>query len=471
MKNKERYIWITILVVVISVFSMLYLANPAQSENENSSSYLYGRIFEETYKLIRNNYVDPQKADVKTLYFGAIDGLMRSLEDEHTSFLPPKVWKELREGLDGQFEGLGIHIGLKDHLLTVISPIEGSPAFKAGLRPNDIIYKIEGKITKGITLVEAVNKLRGPRGSKVTVTIVRSGETQPFDVTITRDVIKVPSVRFDMIGDTGYIRIIQFQRNATSELRNAIKTLYKKGMKKLILDLRNNPGGYLGKATDIVDLFISKGRIVSSKGRVSMDNQEYFAHAFNTICRDTPLVVMINNGSASASEIVAGAIQDTHRGIVVGEKSYGKGSVQRVIPLSSGEEEFGLKLTTAFYYTAANRLIHGKGIVPDIVIKEPEIKIEEILAQKLIENKKLLKNFLDKNRRPTEAQVAAFHAQLIKMNLPVSLRILHRMIYIEQHKMELPPVYDLKWDVQLTEALKIFKTKPQLFKRPVIACN
>ena len=202
-----------------------------------------------------------------------------------------------------------------------------------------------------------------------------------------------------------------------------------------------------------------------------MDNQEYFAHAFNTICRDTPLVVLINNGSASASEIVAGAIQDTHRGIVVGEKSYGKGSVQRVIPLSSGEEEFGLKLTTAFYYTAANRLIHGKGIVPDIVIKEPEIKIEEILAQKLIENKKLLKNFLDKNRRPTEAQVAAFHAQLIKMNLPVSLRILHRMIYIEQHKMELPPVYDLKWDVQLTEALKIFKTKPQLFKRPVIACN
>ncbi len=469
MKNKERYIWIAVLTLTVILFSSLYLTD-TMSSNRTSNMFLYGRIFEQTLKIVRNNYVDPKKAKAKSLYFGAIEGLLKSLDDQHTSFLSPKIWKELRESLDGKFEGLGIHIGIRDDMLTVIAPIEGSPAWKEGLHPNDIIYKIEGKPTKGITLTEAVTKLRGKRGTKVTITIVRQGAPKPFKVTITRDVIKIPSIRYDMIDNkTGYIRIIQFQSNVVVDMRRGLKKLYKKGMKKLVLDLRNNPGGYLGKAADIVDLFISKGRIVSSKGRISIDDQVFYAHSFNTACRHTPLIVLINKGSASASEIVAGAIKDTNRGVVVGLKSYGKGSVQRVIQLASGDEEFGLKLTTAYYYTAAGRLIHEKGIKPDFEIKTKDYTLEEILAQRIISKKDLVKKFVKRVRKPNTSHIKAFHKRLQKQNLPIPIRLLAKMIYNELHKTDMPPVFDLEWDIQLQEALKIFNKRPELFKRKILA--
>ncbi len=469
MRTKERYIWMSILIVIVVIFSSLYFTK-TMSSSRTSNMFLYGRIFEQTLKLVRNNYVDSKKTLPKRLYFGAIEGLLKSLGDQHTSFLSPKVWKELRESLDGKFEGLGIHIGIRNDMLTVIAPIEGSPAWKEGLQPNDVIYKIEGKSTKGITLTEAVTKLRGKRGTKVKITILRQGASKPFDVTITRDVIRIPSIRYDMINSrTGYIRIIQFQRNVVVDMRKALKRLYKRGMKKLVLDLRNNPGGYLGKAADIVDLFISKGRIVSSKGRISIDDQVFYAHYFNTACKRTPVIVLINQGSASASEIVAGAIQDTNRGVVIGVKSYGKGSVQRVIQLASGDEEFGLKLTTAYYYTAAGRLIHKKGIKPDFKVKTKDYTLEQILAQRIVAKRKLVKKYLRRIRKPKKYQIIAFHKRLVKQNLPVPLRLLAKMIYNEVHKTEMPPVYNLDWDIQLQKALKIFRTRPELFRRRVVA--
>jgi carboxyl-terminal processing protease len=252
-------------------------------------------------------------------------------------------------------------------------------------------------------------------------------------------------------------------------MRKAIRNLYKRGMKKLVLDLRNNPGGYLGKAADMVDLFISEGRIVSSKGRINIDDQVFYAHSFNTVSKRTPLIVLINEGSASASEIVAGAIKDTNRGVVIGTKSYGKGSVQRVIQLSNGDEEFGLKLTTAYYYTAAGRLIHNKGIKPDIKIKTPDYNIEQILAQRLISKRNLVKKFVKRYKKPTKAQIAAFHRRLKRRNLPIPFRLLGKMVYNEVHKTDMPPVYDLEWDIQLRKAVKIFRTRRSLFRRKVLA--
>jgi carboxyl-terminal processing protease len=464
--KKERIFWMSLLIGVTVSFSSLYFANRLSSDNDDANAYRYARIFEKTYNIIRDYYVDSNKAKTKKLYFGAIEGLLKSLGDEHTSFLSPKIWKELHESLSGEFEGLGIVIGLRDNYLTVISPIEGSPAFKKGIMAGDVIYKIEGKSTKGITLDEAVTKLRGRKGTPVTVTIVRKTEPKPFKVTITRDVIHVDSVKYTMINsEIGYARIIQFQKNVDVDLRNAIKKLYKRGMKKLILDVRNNPGGYLSKAVNVVDLFLSKGKIVSSKGRVSSSNEEYYAHSFNTISRDTPLIVLVNGASASASEILAGAIQDTRRGVILGEKSYGKASVQNVVQLSSGDEAFGLKITTALYYTPANRLIHKKGIKPDIVVKLPEIEMKEILARRIILDKKLIEKFLRRFRVPSELQIRAFHKSLAKRNLPVTLRLLRKMIYDIRHKNAIPPIFDLSWDIQLTEAIKTFRTKPGLFKR------
>ena len=473
MKKRIGYFCVSFIIISLSISLIFTLTNTASSDDESSDHYLYARIFEKTINIVRNNYVNIKKIKPKGLYFGAIEGMLKSLSDEHTTFLSPKIWKELHESLSGRFEGLGIHIGIRDNWLTVIAPIEGAPAYKAGLHPADVIFKIEGKSTKGITLEEAVTKLRGPRGTKVKITILRKGEPKPFDVTITRDVINVPSIRYGMMSSNiGYIRLIQFQRNIDVDIRKAIKKLHKKGMRKLVLDLRNNPGGYLIKAVNVVDLFISKGKIVSSRGRISSANEEYSAHSFNTVAKNIPLVVMINGASASASEIVAGAIQDTRRGVVVGTKSYGKGSVQSLFPLSTGTESFGVKITTALYYTPANRLIHKKGIKPDIELKEPKITIEQILARSIILKRKLIKKFVKRYRnRPSLAQIKAFHKKLVKMNLPISLRLLGQMVYREIHKTEMPKVFNLNWDIQLRQAMQIFRTKPHLFKRQIVAFN
>jgi carboxyl-terminal processing protease len=283
--------------------------------------------------------------------------------------MPPNTYKEMQEETKGRFEGLGIEITMKDEILTVVSPIEDTPAFKAGIQAGDQIIKIDGELTKSLTLMESVKRMRGPKGSKVTITIMREGFGKPRDFTLVREVIPVRSVRHELLEKQyGYIRLSQFQEKTDGDFDKAIKALQeesKGNLKGLILDLRNNPGGLLDQAVKVSDRFIESGLIVSVEGRKEEQKMKFYAHSQGTL-PNYPVVVLVNGGSASASEIVAGAIQDHHRGILLGTHTFGKGSVQTIFPLKDGS---GLRLTTARYYTPSGRSIQAKGIVPDFMVK------------------------------------------------------------------------------------------------------
>ncbi len=368
---------LTLLLVLVAVLGMLIggglIGIKAATDNEPYESL---KVFTDVLHIIQKDYVKP--VDTKELIYGAIKGMLSSL-DPHSSFMTPKMYKEMQVETKGSFGGLGIEITMKDGVLTVIAPIADTPAYKAGIKAGDQIIAIEGKPTKNMTLMDTVRRLRGKKGTKVTITIMRKGFTKPKDITIVRDIIKIKSVKSKLYEDHyAYIRITQFQERTDNDFVKAVKSLEEKSHNQingLILDLRNNPGGLLNQAVKIADRFISKGLIVSIKGRDEGDNIAFQAKASTTIVK-YPVVVLTNAGSASASEIVAGAIQDHHRGVIMGGQTFGKGSVQTIIPLSDGS---GLRLTTALYYTPSGRSIQAEGITPDIVVS-PEILRAEFKA-------------------------------------------------------------------------------------------
>ena len=299
--------------------------------------------------------------------YGAIKGMLNTLYP-HTSFMPPEVYKEMQVDTKGEFGGLGIQIGIKDNMLTVIAPIEGTPADKAGIKAGDKIIKIDGKPTKDMTLIDAVGKLRGQKGTKVTITILREGVADPLDVVITREVIKIQSVRSKIVeGNIGYVRITQFQEQTGDDLKKALKKLESDKVQSLIIDLRNNPGGLLTMAVEVSEQFVESGKLIVFIKDRKGEKDEFISRITGPV-KSYPMVVLVNEGSASASEIVAGALQDWGKAIVVGTQTFGKGSVQTVIPLSDGS---GLRLTTAKYYTPKGKSIQSTGIIPDIVIKPP----------------------------------------------------------------------------------------------------
>jgi len=329
-------------------------------------SYERLKVFTEVLSLIQANYVDETKP--RDLIYGGIKGMLETL-DPHSSFLSPDIFKEMQVETQGSFGGLGIEITVKDRQLTVVAPIEGTPADRAGLHPGDRIVKIDGNPTKDMTLIEAVKKLRGPKGTSVTLTILREESPGPFELTLVREVIEVKSVRAKDLGDgIAYIRIASFQERTGKDLLKAIEQFQKNGISALVLDLRNDPGGLLNQAVQVSDLFLDKGQlIVYTEGRIKNQDLRFSAEHGAQVPK-VPMVVLVNGGSASASEIVAGAMQDWKRALVLGTKTFGKGSVQTVIPLSDGS---GLRLTTAKYYTPKGRSIHGTGIVPDIIVEVP----------------------------------------------------------------------------------------------------
>src|SRR3990170_8757770 len=329
-------------------------------------SYERLKVFTEVLSLIQANYVDETKP--RDLIYGGIKGMLETL-DPHSSFLPPDIFKEMQVETQGSFGGLGIEITVKDRQLTVVAPIEGTPADRAGLHPGDRIVKVDGNPTKDMTLIEAVKKLRGPKGTSVTLTILREESPGPFELTLVREVIEVKSVRAKDLGDgIAYIRIASFQERTGKDLLKAIELFQKNGISAMVLDLRNDPGGLLNQAVQVADLFLDKGQlIVYTEGRIKNQDLRFSAEHGAQVPK-VPMVVLVNGGSASASEIVAGALQDWKRGVVLGTKTFGKGSVQTVIPLSDGS---GLRLTTAKYFTPKGRSIHGTGIVPDIIVEAP----------------------------------------------------------------------------------------------------
>lgn len=368
------------------------------SENKKKNYdelYRQVEVFSDTLAIIQKEYVEETKT--KDLINGALKGMLASL-DAHSQFMDAEAYEELKVDTQGKFGGLGIEITIKDGLLTVITPIEDTPAWKAGIKANDRIVKINDSLTRQMTLAEAVKKMRGEPGGIVNLTVLRESENKLLDFKITRDMIKVKDIKYALIleKEIGYIRISEFRENTFPELNNALSLLSKQGMKALIIDLRNNPGGLLDVAVKVTGKFLGSNKLIAyTKGRPRKDavrtqgaqedrDLEFFSESRN-VDSELPLVILINEGSASGSEIVAGALQDYKRAIIIGKKSFGKGSVQTVIPLRDGA---ALRLTTSHYFTPSGKIIHGQGITPDILVDELIVsaaKTDEVQAKKLDE--------------------------------------------------------------------------------------
>ena len=350
------------------------------SAENTLTDYNYLKFLGDTIEKIKSEYVEDVQN--KELVESAIEGMLSSL-DPHSSFLDTDSLKTMKIQTKGEFGGLGIEVTMENGFVKVISPIDDTPAYKAGVKAGDYITHLNGKSVVGLNLNEAVNKMRGPVGSKLKITIGRSNE-EPFDLTIKRDVIKISSVNSRLEKDVGYIRITSFTEQTSKSTKEAIKKLKKgKNLKGYVLDLRNNPGGLLEQAVSISDIFLEKGEIVSTRGK-DLQNSEMYKAKPGDMIDGLPLVVIINSGSASASEIVAGALQDHKRAILLGTKSFGKGSVQTIIPV----KPYGaLRMTTAKYFTPSGKSIQKTGIQPDIIVEEKEfkkIKIQEKLVEKKI---------------------------------------------------------------------------------------
>ena len=384
---------IFILILASVVFSIFVFSNvqaeSIDTDNTTANSintYEKLKTFSEVLSLIESSYVE--KVDSKALIEGAIGGLVKSL-DPHTTYLPPEAYQEMQVQTSGKFGGLGMEISIRKGVLTVISPIEDTPAFNAGIQAGDKIIKIEEDSTLDMSLIDAVSRLRGEIGSAVNITVFREGLEAPLLVKIVRDIIKVQSVKKKVYNNNiGYIKIRSFAKTTTKDLDAVLTNFENKGITKLILDVRNNPGGLLNQAVEVSDRFLeNENLIVYTKGRTEDQNMRFTTH--DRVKRvKYPMIILVNGGSASASEIVAGALQDLGRAVILGTSTFGKGSVQTIIPLSDGS---ALRLTTARYYTPSGRVIQENGIIPDIVVvnqplssidKKDENKLDKEPAEK-----------------------------------------------------------------------------------------
>jgi carboxyl-terminal processing protease len=355
-----------LLILAVTLSLVGWNSLKAKTASESSSEiYQYLRLFSDVLNIVQDNYVE--KTDSKKLMYGAINGMLREL-DPHSSFMKPEDYKELQIETKGKFGGLGIEITIRDGVLTVVAPLEDTPADRAGILANDQIIKIDEETTQDMSLMDAVQKMRGPKGTKVKLTILRKGEKKPIEFELTRAEISIRSVRSRTLDNGfGYVRISSFQSGTSNDLRKALDQLEtdSHSLQGLVLDLRNDPGGLLDQAVEVSDEFLENGLIVYTGGRLENQQMRFEAHK-NSKPRNYPIVVLVNAGSASASEIVAGALQDHKRAIILGEQTFGKGSVQTVIPLNDGS---AIRLTTSLYYTPSGRSIQAKGITPDIVVK------------------------------------------------------------------------------------------------------
>jgi len=419
--KKIQHVKLWMVMVTAVVFWTIgagFFGNLAAKSEE---TYEGLKIFADVIQIIEKEYVDDVES--KELIQNAIQGMVQSL-DPHSSLLPPEAFEDLQIDTKGKFTGIGIHITMKDGFVTVISPIEDTPAFKAGIKAQDRIVKVDGKPVKDLR--QAVNMMRGPKGTKVSVSIMREGVKTPIDFELIRDIIPVVSVKaLNLKPGYGYIRLSQFSSTTSQELEEALNELESSGpeVKGLILDLRNNGGGLLNAAIKVSDLFLEEGKILSIKGRGKKNTKEYMATA-GSVSRKYPMVVLINGGTASASEIVAGALQDQNRALILGTTSFGKGSVQTVETLRDGS---GLKLTIARYYTPSGRSIQAKGIEPDIVLKPRRLDTKDLQEEEGLLKEKDLLNHLEaepgkKEDSKTEAEEKKPEAQEVDFRVgPLSI--------------------------------------------------
>lgn len=373
MSNQYKTVLVLVFGIFVGISVSLTSSVMAEKKPEESAGIPLNELrnFSDIFARIKTDYVED--VDDKTLLEHAIRGMLTGL-DPHSTYLSPDEYKELKIGTTGKFGGLGIQVGMEDGFVKVISPIDDTPAFHAGLESGDLIIRLNDKSVKGMTLNDAVKIMRGDPGTDIKLTVIREGADKPLPFTVTRDIISVKSVKSRILEpDYGYIRISNFQSKTARDLVSEISNLKKENeteLKGLVLDLRNNPGGVLSAAADVSDAFLDEGKLVFTKGRVENSEFEFNAKP-GDIMNGLPVVVLINGGSASASEIVAGALQDHHRAVIMGSKSFGKGSVQTIQELRSGG---AVKITTARYFTPSGRSIQGEGITPDIILERYEIK-------------------------------------------------------------------------------------------------
>ncbi len=361
-QQPRRKSWVVGPMIALALLCGVIIGKGWERTGHASETYEELKTFSEVLNQVQKHYVDETKP--KDLIQGAIRGMLSTL-DPHSAYMTPEMYKEMQVETRGEFGGVGIQIGVKDNRLAVIAPIEGTPAYRAGIKAGDFIIKVNEDPTKDLTLMDAVQKMRGPKGSKVNLTIQRDGATDPLVFTLVRDTIKIESVKSKVIENLGYVRLTQFQEATGRDLAKAIKQFKEQKVQGAILDLRNNPGGLLTAAVDVSEQFLPTGKLVVYTKSREGKKDEWVAKAKDQL-EDLPVIILVNEGSASASEIVAGALQDWGRGLVVGTTSFGKGSVQTILALGDGS---GLRLTTAKYYTPKGRSIQSTGITPDIVVK------------------------------------------------------------------------------------------------------
>ena len=466
--NKYTFVWVTVTVTFCLLFAFALIPGLAAQGNlqlqpgtpgTQSQIRNYTNIMQSAYDFILRNYVE--EVDPRVVFEGAMNGMFGALEDPYSAFLTESDMKDLSDTTQGSFGGVGLNIikavsprpDGKPMWVEVVSPIEDTPGWKAGINPGDFIVKINDVATETITMDEVLGMLRGKEGESVNL-VIRRGEKMEFPLTLVRAIIEVPTVKHAMIGKTGYIKLLTFTPMSAERTRDAINDFKDKGYNSLILDLRNNYGGRLDAAVEISNLFLDGGLIVRTRSRIASENRDFNARRSTLVSPDIPVIVLINKGSASASEIVAGALKDRGRAYLVGENTFGKGSVQQVIPISGT----GFKITTARYYTPSDVNIDKVGIPPDREIKFPEYTEADAEKMNLLINANRIPEFAEKNPKATPAQIDVF-AKGLESEFKLNLSLLKRLIRNELNRTTIAPVYDMEYDVQLQEAMKIFDTK------------
>lgn len=464
---KERITWISLTAVVLLCTTLLIFAPGAFADSSNRNIQRYISLFEQVFRFVHENYVDEVEPEV--LFEGALNGLFDSLDDPHSTYLTENEMQDLTDTTSGKFGGVGLYISKSERgegeedtavegyspYVRVVAPIEDTPAAKAGIHAGDLITAIEGDSTKDMDLDEVVDRLRGTPGTDVSITILR-GEDIDFPVTLTRAVIEVPTTKHDMIpGGIGYLRIIQFTPLTDERVLDALKYFKKQNFNSLIIDVRNNPGGLLTSVVDVTDFFLPGGIIVSTRSRIPSENMVYTADPEVQISRNVPIVVLIDKGSASASEILAGALKDRDRAYLIGETSFGKGSVQQIKYIGEG----GFKLTMSRYYTPSGTNIDKIGIEPDKEVKEPELNEEERASYRKLLEEQTIADFVENTRPITSREIDRFIEKLRTQGIVLEERILRKLIRNEIHKTnDSPPVYDLEYDLALQKAVEMLKS-------------
>jgi len=460
MKRKtERVLWASVTLSLLLALSVILLAPSVSAQSSGLSTESYLRLFETAYYLVLRNYVD--EIPPEQLFKGAMKGMFDSLDDPYSLYLSEDELQSLTDTTSGQFGGVGLYISKDIYdetnangrmpYVEVVSPIEGTPAYRAGIHSGDYIYKIDGESAKDLTTDEVSNILRGPAGTKVTVTILRDTDII-FDVVLTRAIIEIPTVKWDYIDSkTGYLRIIQFTPYTTDRVEEALKDFRKKKVSSIIIDVRSNPGGLLNSVVSIGDFFFDNGTIVSTRSRIPNENEIFNATQGKLVDDDVDVYVIIDNGSASASEILTGVLKDRGRATIVGQTTYGKGSVQQMLMLGNS----AIKLTMARYYTPSGVNIDKTGIDPDIVVSEKDLSEDDIKDYKILLEENRVGLFIDKNANPGASEINAFISGLRAEGIQLETKFLMIMVRNEiNRRMDNPPVFDLEYDDSLIKVME-----------------